>query len=225
MATRFYPDPTNAPSVSPAYESTLISKWTDTTQAVRRKLVIDTPGNNASTSFQVSETSASPERVLAVQFVSEPLDANASVTLADMSYAFRCLESAAKADAVIHLFLRKCDGDGSNDEVISASSYISGGPEFDDGVLTNRYATYNRTDGSIAQGQRLIVEVGVLFQNTKDAEYLATINVTDNHATTDLGKNDTDTAAYNSWIETGDTFTEASGEPAAIKLGPIFTFA
>ena len=224
MATRFYTDPTNAPDVSPGYEGGAIS-WHDTSQAVRRKLVIDTKGNNNSTSFQVSEISASLTKVLAVQFVSEPLDAHASVTLSDMSYAFRCLEAAAKADASVCIIFRKCDGDGSNDALLSANSYATSGTEFDDSVLTNRYRAYDRTDGSIAQGQRLIVEVGVTFANTKDTEHLATINVTDNHATTDLPENETETTAYNSWIETGDTFTEASGEPAAIKLGPIFTFA
>ena len=52
MATRFYPDPTNAPTVSPSFSAA----WSDTTQAVRRKLYLDSPGDNASTEFTVDET-------------------------------------------------------------------------------------------------------------------------------------------------------------------------
>ena len=225
MATRFYTDPTNVPSVSPGYESVHISRWNDTTQAVRRKLVIDNPGNNNSTSFTVSETSASTNRVLAVQFVSEPLDANASVGLSVLKGVFRCIENATKSDAEISVFFRKCDQDGLNDELISSTSFLFDGVEFADAVLTSRLCgPSDRANGSISQGQRLIVEVGVGFINTKETEYFGTINVTDNHAS-DLPENDTETAAYNSWVETGDTFTEASGEPAAIKLGSMFTFA
>ncbi|HUV26548.1 MAG TPA: hypothetical protein VMW34_04190, partial [Anaerolineales bacterium] len=75
MATRWYTDPTNTPDVSPAFSV----YWEDTTQAVRRKLVIDTPANVGSTSFDVTETYAARSQVLAVQFVSEPLDAIDSV--------------------------------------------------------------------------------------------------------------------------------------------------
>ena len=219
MATRFYTDPTNAPTVSPGYSS----YWEDTTQGVRRKLVIDTPGNNAATSFSVTEINAGTNQVLAVQFVSEPLDA-ISATLPVFKAAFRCLESDAKSDAKLYTVLRKCDEDGSNDANISPTIDAV---EFDNAALTNRYfGSGNKDDTVFSQGDRLIFEVGVDFSNSKTTEYGGTINVTDNHATTDLPENDTETTAYNSWIETGDTFTEASGDPpAAIKLGPMFAFA
>ena len=220
MATRFYFDPTNEPDVSPSFSAV----HEDTTQAVRRKLVLDTPGNNASTNFTVSETSAAGVSILAVQFVSEPID-SISAGLAVGKFAFRCIEDAAKSDAKIWLMLRKCDGDGSNPADIQT---YADGTEFDDSVLTNRfYGPYNASDEIIAQGSRLIVEVSVYFTNSKTDSYSGTVNVTDNHATTDLGENDTDTAAYNSWFETGDTFTEASGDPPAevVKLGPMFAFA
>jgi len=221
MATRFYPDPTNVPSVSPGYDDL----WTDTTAAVRRKLTIDTPGDNASTSFEVSETSASIVHKLAVQFVSEPLD-SISATLAAFKFQFRCVENDAKSDAKIISCIRKCDSDGSND--VDIQSQLASLTEFDDAVLTNRGRTsYNANDQALSQGDRLIFEIGVYFSNTKTASYSGTVNVTDNHATTDLPENDTETTAYNSWIETGDTFTVASGDPPAevVKLGPMFAFA
>ena len=174
MATRFYPDPTNVPSVSPGYDDL----WTDTTAAVRRKLTIDTPGDNASTSFEVSETSASIVHKLAVQFVSEPLD-SISATLAAFKFQFRCVENDAKSDAKIISCIRKCDSDGSND--VDIQSQLASLTEFDDAVLTNRGRTsYNANDQALSQGDRLIFEIGVYFSNTKTASYSGTVNVTDN---------------------------------------------
>ena len=220
MATRFYPDPTNAPDVSPDWIG-YGSPWGDTSQGVRRKLVLGTPGNNASTDFTVSETSATlAYKVLVIQFVSEPLDSFAATSVL-FDWAFRCIENAAKSDARFYGGVGKCDSDGSNS---TNFTWITEGTEFDDGYLTNRYALRSITT-ALSQGDRLIVEVGVSFGNSKTDSYSGTINVTDNHATTDLPENDTETTAYNSWIETGDTFTEASGEPATIKLGPMFAFA
>ena len=221
MATRFYTDPTNTPDVSPNFHA----YWNDTTQAVRRKLVIDAPGNNGSTSFQINETAAFNDAVCAVQFVSEPLDA-ISATLPVCKVFFRCLESNAKANVSLMRYISKCDSDGNNIVLLGGGQASS--TEFDNGALTNRgTSTDNETNVSLNQGDRLIIEVGGFFFYSKVSSYTCTISVTDNHATTDLGENETDTAAYNSWIETGDTFTEASGDPPAevVKLGPMFAFA
>ena len=205
MATRFYPDPTNAPDVSPAYGNF----WDDTTQAVRRKLELDTKGNNGSVSRSYTETTTtSPYDALLWQFVSEPLDAHASIGIAASKIAFRCYEDSAKADATLRFTWSKCDGDGSNRDWERSDTEDT---EFDDAAYVNRYHTINMSQSlSINQGDRLILEVGVVFQNTKSDAYTGYINVTDNHASTDLPENDTETTAYNSWAETGDTFTVAS---------------
>ena len=217
MATRFYTDPTNTPDVSPSFHTS----WEDTTQAVRRKLVIDTKGDNASTDFTIDEVAASYDRVCAVQFVSEPLDA-ISATLPVLKGVFRCLESNAKANCLLCFAINKCDSNGSN---VVEFKIEPDNTEFDAGALTARFSgPFNETDQVFNQGDRLILEVGSLFMYEKVSSYNATISVTDNHAT-DLGENNTDTAAYNSWFETGDTFTVASGEPATMKLGPMFAFA
>ena len=218
MATRLYFDPTNTPDVSPAYSS----QWALTADAVRRKMYLDTPGDTASSNFTVAETAAVARYVLAVQFVSEPL--NAYTENMDLwQWAFRCMENAAKADAKIVCYLRKCDGDGANPVDLGINLH---GTECDDVELVNRFVSVGYlTGGEVSQGDRLIIEVGFYLNNTKTDSYSGTVNITDNHATTDLPENDTETAAYNCWAETGATFTEASGEPAAIKLGPMFAFA
>ena len=217
MATRFYFDPTNAPSVSPGYASV----W-DAPPDNRRKLVIDTRGHNGSTYFGRSETSATIWYSSPVQFVSEPLD-SISATLSACKGAFRCSENEAKANAVLHVVFRICDQDGSNATDIAS---ITDDTEFDDALFENRFfGSSDLANQVFSQGDRLIVEVGIFFNNTKDTSYSGGFYVTDNQPVGDLPENDTETSTYNSWIETGDTFTEASGEPAAIKLGPMFAFA
>ena len=207
MATRFYTDPINAPDVSPGYGS-----FWSVPSFYRRKLVIDAAGNNGSTHFTRSEALGIALTVGVFQFVSEPLDA-ISATLSVSKGAFRCSEDNAKANASLCVSFRKCDSDGSNDTEIAT---IQDGVEFEDGTVgtddVNRFfGPSDLANVTLNQGDRLIVEVGVLFANTKTTPYEAGMFVTDNHATTDLPENDTETAAYNSWIETGDTFTVASG--------------
>jgi len=220
MATRFYTYATGTPSVSPSFSSV----WNATTVdgATRRLLALDTPGDTGDSLEAVLERVATADEHLMRQFVSPPLDA-ISATFAAAKAAFRYFETDAKCNCTAYIIFRKCDEDGSNDTDIGV---ITNGTEFDTADYVNRYAgPTNLTDQAFSQGDRLVVEVGAYFNNTKDSDYTARFYTTDNHATTDLGENDTDTTAYNSWIETGDTFTEASGEPAAIKLGPMFTFA
>ena len=206
MATRFYFDPTNTPDVSPDFTG----QWTSTSGAVRRKLVIDNPGNNANTLFERTEESTTqPYKILCIQFVSEPLD-SISATLSACKTALRCIEDAAASNSSLGWVIGKCDEDGSNIEYVG---YQIDTTEFDDAAYTNRFlGTYDKTDLTFSQGDRLIVEIGIHFDNKKTTAYTSGFYVTDNHATTDLPENDTETTAYNSWIETGDTFTVASGE-------------
>jgi len=211
MATRWYPDPINVPDVSPNWSST----WDQT--SVRRKLTIDTPGNNGDRTLDGIETSATPHYHGIRQFISEPLD-SISATLPVVKAAFLCSESNVKLNGVLVVIIRKCDSDGSNDTDIAV---CVDDVEFDSDI-TNRFLDAgNQADQSFSQGDRLIFEVGFYANNTKDTSYSGTIKITDNHATTDLGENDTDTTAYNSWIETGDTFTEAASGPTGIDEAEV----
>ena len=221
MATRFYFNPGSAPDVSPAYSGV----WDDTGSSQRSQITLDTPANTGNYYKAGSESSASAHYECMFQGVSGPLD-SISATLPVVKGAFRCVESAAKADAKLVLVVRKCDQDGSNPTDICI---LTDDTEFEDGAYNeavNRFLSAgDQANQSFSQGDRLILEIGAVFNNTKTDAYTSWIYATNNHATTDLPENDTETTAYNAWFETGDTFTEASGEPAAIKLGPMFAFA
>ena len=220
MATRWYTDPLNTPDVSPAYDA----NWDETAAAARRKLVIDTPGNNISVSRIDTDTIAAAAYYLLWQFVSEPLDA-ISATFPVAKAAFRCAEENAKLNGFTHIKFRKCDGDGGNPTTIGT---ITDDVEWDNDY-PNKYNRFvgasNLTDQALSQGDRLVIEVGFYSSATKAGGYIGGI-LSYGNSGTDLPENDTETAAYNSWIETGDTFSEASGDPPeVVKLGPMFAFA
>ena len=220
MATRWYPSvyALQVPDVSPAYDT---NAWDETASAVRRKLIIDTPAGTIGTYNSDQATVNATAYYLLFQFVSEPLDA-ISATLAVSKACFRCFESGVKLDGLLHLVFRKCDEDGNNPTTIAT---LTDDTEFDDNDPVNRFVgPSNLTDQSFSQGDRFIVEVG-FKDSTKDSLLFGSIYGDDNSGT-DLPENDTETAAYNCWIETGDTFTVASGDPPeVVKLGPMFAFA
>ena len=221
MATRFYTDPINAPSVSPAYDA----GWDETAAAVRRKLVIDTAGNNGSVVGIDTDTIAAAGTYLLWQFVSEPMDA-ATYWFTDIKVNFRCAEENAKLNGFLRYVIGKCDEDGGNRT--SYDSYNDNVEFLDDYDTIFQSRNIYRAGSTIAfnQGDRLVVDVGFYSSATKAGGYIGAVVATDNHATDDLPVNDTETAAYNSWIETGATFTEASGDPPeVVKFGPMFTFA
>ena len=68
----------------------------------------------------------------------------------------------------------------------------------------------------------MIVEIGYIAANSKTTSYDSIINATDNHATTDLPEDQSETTVFNSWIETGDTFAEANGAPAIAPTSVIY---
>jgi len=219
MATRWYTDPTNVPDVSPDYDG----GWDETASAIRRKLVIDTKGDNGYTFIDDQATVAATAYYLIYQFVSEPLDA-ISATLAVSKAAFICKESGAKLDGLLHLVFRKCDGDGSNPVTIDT---LTDDVEFSTSGISRFAGPSDLTDQELSQGDRFIVEVG-FKDSTKDSLLVGTIYIRDDDPD-DLPENDTTGGSYNSWIETGDTFTVASGDPdppwEVVKLGPMFAFA
>ena len=222
MATRFYPYPVSDddPDVSPTVDSV----WDEVAALRRRKLVIDTAaGTELYEARGDIDTVVAPAYYLLYQFVSEPLAA-ISATLPEAKAVFFTYESNAKLNAYTHIVFRKCDGDGGNPTTIGS---IADDVEWDAEYLSRFAGASNIADQSFSQGDRLIVEVGFYSSYTKAGGYTGLLEIVSGWGVGDLPENDTTTVTipYNTWIETGDTFTEASGEPAAIKLGPMFTFA
>ena len=200
MATRFYLSQTTS-DISPAIDAV----W-DAGPAVRRELTLTKESTGADT-LTSTKTGSSNFYHCAAQYIT-PLLASISAVLAVSKAAFRCYEVEKDDNASLHLVFRKCDDVGGNLVTIGS---ITDDTELVDGSLANRFVgASNLTDQSFSEDDRLIVEVGVFFNNTKNETDVAYIHIIDNNAS-DLPENDTETAAYNCWIETGDTFAESGG--------------
>ena len=216
MATRFWADSINAPAVSPTYSAV----WDSTADSIRGKLVPDTNPATGVTGGAIAQGQG-PVYLCSYQLVSLPLD-SISATLAVTKSVFGCMESNAKLNGYLTIIVRKCDEDGSNPTDIAT---LVDDVEFEDSAVRGRFLNAgNVADQVFSQSDRLIIEVGFYVDNAKDYSYTGFVYA-NNSIGTDYPENDT-TAFGDSWFETGDTFTVASGDPpAAIKLGPMFAFA
>jgi len=217
MATRFYAKWSGGP-VSVTFDA----GWDLTDRANLGQLTIDTPALTGSSYVNDTDTVNGPGAYCLQQLISEPLDA-ISATFPVSKGAFQAKESNAKLNGYTRIVFRKCDEDGSNPVTIGT---ITDDVEWNS-VTTNRFVgASNLTDQALSQGDRLVVEIGFYSDTTKNTGYEGEILVFDG-SDTDLPEDNTTTAAYNSWIETGDTFTVASGDPPweVVKLGPMFAFA
>ena len=222
MASRFYPNSTYEPD----FTITPDSSWDETAAVVYRKLAIDAPPNTSQYVLESEDTDtiAAPANYLLFQFISEPLD-SISATLAVSQACFQVMEFNTKLNAFTYIVFRKCDSDGGNPVTVGS---ITDDVEWDDSINCERFVgSANLTDQAFSQGDRLVIEVGFYSSATKAGGYIGRMHIVDGSNYDDLLASDGVSGSYGiSWIETGDTFTVASGDPpAAIKLGPMFAFA
>ena len=221
MASRFYPNYTYEPD----FTITPDSSWDETAAVVYRKLAIDASPNTSQSVLesQDTDTIAAPANYLLFQFISEPLD-SISATLAVSQACFQVQEYNAKLNAYTYIVFRKCDSDGGNPVTVGS---ITDDVEWDSSNNCERFVgSANLTDQAFSQGDRLVIEVGFYSSATKAGGYIGRMYIVDGSNYDDLPAYDGDPGGWrHSWIETGDTFTEASGEPATMKLGPMFAFA
>lgn len=160
MATRFYFDATNAPAVSPAFNS----NWEQTGQALRRRL-LSKATNYASTTLTnntVTIPITTTQDILAYQLVSDPLG---PTNLGGLFYiVIRCAESATTANAHLAYALRILRADGTT--FVEVASSFATSTEFATTAATrligNATSTISIANTTILQaGDRLILELGI----------------------------------------------------------------
>lgn len=159
MATRFYFDSTNAPSVSPGFNS----NWEQTGQALRRNLLskaVDYP-STALTNNTVTIPITTTQDILAYQFTSMPMDRCSLGGL--FIIVIRCAESATTANAHLAYALRIFRVDGTFTEV--ASSFATA-TEFAVTAATRLIGNNTTTisvgvSNQLQAGDRIIVELGI----------------------------------------------------------------
>lgn len=194
MATRYYLPSTGAAVVTPTFNAV----WEKTSEADRLKMVKTKISSAFATKTCTENVSTDPYDVLNRQYVSDPIGVH-DFNGVSMKVQIRCMESAAKMDALLYVITWMVSNDGNTYRF--SLPIVTSGVEFDDGTLENRgiFAPPSAYDSS-QNGDRIVVEIGVNTTNTKTDVYTATMDFGDNSGT-DLPENNTETTQYNPWIE------------------------
>lgn len=210
MPTRFYFQGTGTPAISPAYNTAgdyNVSNWNDTSGAVRRTMKT-TKQNIANTIFSESSNSDSGSyRVLLAQFVSDPL---AEQTLGGtVSGWIGTRESNTAADMFVYSILKQVSSTGTLKAVLAVAS-DSSGSEFTTSTnyvarnLFRQTTTVTMISADIADGDRLVYEVGYKREATVTNSYTGYIRVSDNQAS-DVTSNGASTTSADTWMEFSET--------------------
>lgn len=191
--TRFYLPSSGAAAASPAFDA----GWEETSDADRRQMVT-THINSAMTDKSVT-TAISSGDALCRQYVSDSLAAqtiNAPLRL----YA-RASEALATLDAFSRIVLKVVSSDGGTVRgTLLALADYGAGAEFNTSIRNKSFADGDTPTSVAAQaGDRLVLEIGF---NHGAVISSAAINFGDDSAT-DLGQNETETAANNPWLAVG----------------------
>lgn len=233
MATRFYLGTGDVAPDGGAIAPTFDASWEQTTSAVRARMV-PFKRNSAFANLAIAETSTSGTfDFLFRQYISDPL--NAVTVTGTVKGVIRCLESATDADFRAQMLIKVMSRDGSTTTGTLLSHDASGlTSEFDATTLTNRkfplaWAGAGTALGSVAaaQGDRLVIEIGIRSHNVTASSRTGTLRFGEASAS-DLAEDETSTTDNNPWIEFSQTLTfenqltdrRGLEEPIFTELGP-----
>ena len=217
MVTRLYLSSTVVADVSPPFN--LDSTWNEVDNADRRKC--DTSkSSSVMTNKAEAKANTANVRQLVRQYVSRALDGAQTIS-GTVKGTIRVLESAANdnIDKVsMKLIVVSNDGQTLRGTLLTIGDY---GPTNEWATsLTARRIADGDTIGTVnaLNGDRIVIELG--FNNTTAGTTITgTENFGDN-SVTDLGDNETDTAANNPFVELSATLT-FQAPPAGPPVGTL----
>lgn len=197
MATRLYFSESRTVDIAPAFAS-----FTETDGMLRREMSVHKSGSAMAdhTTGQTATAANSSQGIR--QYISPPLAAQ-TLTGGTIKGTIRCLESAVNdnVDGII-CQLRYWDvsaGAYGGTSLLALANY-GGVAEFNTTLRAKRIADGDTfTTVTVDFGDRLVLDIGYT-NSTIGTSISATLNFGDNSAT-DLGDNETDTAANNPFIE------------------------
>jgi len=126
--------------------------------------------------------------------------------LQSIKWQARANEDNADANLYLSLCIRVCSNDGTTIRG-TILSLTRDDVEFDSTTYVNRQFTATSDSGDInaQEGDRIVIEIGQGGDPVGGGSHNdGAVGVGDN-ASTDLPENDTETAAYNPWVELADT--------------------
>lgn len=220
---RFYlPSSGSAPITSVAFNS----GWEDTSIGARLP-TYTTKQSTTMTTVSFTDANDTNRDVLFRQYVSEPLAAQ-SISAQSVVFRMRAKERATSCNLFTTVDIRLVSNDGS---VVRGNivSMRRDGSEASATALTNRNNTGNSTAITCHSGDRLVIEVGMGGDPAAGSDHDSDISIGDD-STTDLGANDTDTSAFNPYVEfandliffeTGDIIVHEISSQGAINNSTV----
>jgi hypothetical protein len=218
MATRFYFSSSQVPELQPGFAA-----WSRTLDAVRRRMYPTKDGSTMSTvQCWSSSNPTANQTALAAQFHSEPLTIGTSFATTDtVKCQVRCQESAANDNINRAPICIKVYNGTTLQATLLALGHVGPNTTEWPTSLTNKRLADGDTlavNYTTVAGDYLVLEIGGQVDATGGTTVTGTMSIGANSGT-DLGENETDTSAFNPWLEFSNTFTIA---PAVQE---ILTFA
>lgn len=209
MATRFYLSATATPSITPGYAA-----WTRTTEGARRYMYASKDGSvMTSVTTWANGNAAANDSSLSRQFISMPMAAGVAFSTSDTIKCYaRCYESGTNDNINRQpICVKVYSEDGATlRATLKALGHI--GPNTTEWVaLTATNKTFADgdtldTNYTTVDGDRLVVELGGQVSSAGGTSVTGTLSFGAD-AASDLGENETDTAANNPWFEISRTIS------------------
>jgi fibronectin-binding autotransporter adhesin len=204
MATRFYLPLSGAAAVSPSYSN---QAWGDTTIAARHAAVT-TRINSTMTDVEFPDDNDDTDKdILFRQYVSDPITAQ-TISAQTLKFQIRGYEafSVNNMYASIAVYVVSNDGSTVRGTVLSLTRDNT---EFTY-YMENRQFSATTTQVVSQSGDRIVIEVGAGGDPNRNQDHACFLSLGDD-SSTDLPENDTETLAYNPWVEFANTLTFATG--------------
>lgn len=192
MANTYYLGSSGSAPVSPSFSS----DWDVTSEAIRRPLETIVRGSTMTTK-SYSDSDATDQSILFFQFVGPPMKATASGT-PSASLVMRCSETSTDNNLFLCCTIRLVHENGADYSTPKILKTLTVDNTECATTLTSRaLAMSSITSETIAEGDRLVVEIGLTGDPSPGASHSGSISYGDDSATDISIISDSTTAANN----------------------------
>lgn len=217
MATRFYLPSSGTPDISPSIDA----EWEASYSLTRRNAVTTKISSTMTTVTNSTDGSDDNQDICFFQFISAPISAQ-TISAQTLKFQIRMSEASTSNNLYSTICVRVLSGDGLTVRG-TILAVTRDNTELVLTTLTNRQFSATTTQVVAQTGDVIVIEIGYGGDPfPSSARHRGSISYGDD-STTDLGENDTDTAAYNPWVEFANTITFYTGiikslDPAGVAL-------
>jgi hypothetical protein len=205
MATRFYLPAFGDSVITPDYDA----NWDDTSRAVRYPAVTATTDSVMTSHLIPDDNDDTNMDLLLCQFISDAIESQ-TIPSQTVKLQIRGMEDSSVNNMVVSISIRVVSNDGSS-VTGTLLSLTRDDTELVAGIETNRSFSATTTELAVNANDRIVIEIGVGGDPGNNQDHASQLSIGDDSAT-DLPENDSETTAYNPWIEFATTI-------AGLELG------